>query len=72
MSHALGFCLRPITSKVMALTEAFHLPARCLFCWKKHTWENRALGSKEPAPNVKIHPGCGSSVTRGAWSTWSV
>lgn len=46
MSHALGFCLGPITYKVMAFTEAFHLLACCLFCWKKHTWENRALGSR--------------------------
>lgn len=46
MSHALGFCLGPITSKVMAFTEAFHLLACCLFCWKKYTWENRALGSR--------------------------
>lgn len=30
LSHALGFCLGPVTSKVMELTEAFHLP-----CWKK-------------------------------------
>lgn len=45
-SHALGVCLRPLTSAVMEATKAVPLPACGRFSWKK------------PVLDASVRPGC--------------